>query len=184
MYPIPSDFDIGFGIKNYIRPAKPEKYNTKIENIQDALNIYFTHTILENAKCSGCRGADRTEEYFIYNPPQYLIIRQLRNDETSESPYKLDVNIINSLEIDISNYVIYNSSDSKPITKYNLIAAIVHSGTSSGGHYKAYAKYTNDKGIGIWYKINDSAVTPNIDVREVERCCALVLFYEKASKTK
>ncbi|KFQ13271.1 Ubiquitin carboxyl-terminal hydrolase 42, partial [Leptosomus discolor] len=57
--------------------------------------------------------------------------------------------------------------------RYSLYAVLVHVGSSCGaGHYFCYIKASN----GLWYKMNDTAVTP-CDLSTVLKQEAYLLFY-------
>lgn len=45
--------------------------------------------------------------------------------------------------------------------KYELVAVVIHSGTTAGGHYFAYVKYGKN-----WFDCNDAVITP-IDKSQV-----------------
>ena len=60
---------------------------------------------------------------------------------------------------------------------YNLIGVCKHLGRSgSSGHYIAYCK---NKENNIWYKFNDSIVTPVKKKSEISEGNPYLLLYEK-----
>jgi ubiquitin C-terminal hydrolase len=75
--------------------------------------------------------------------PKYLIAL------LSESQGRQQVNA--SLQVTIDKLHV---EDGKTLT-YDLIAAVIHHGTETFGHYFAYVKYGDQ-----WYKANDATITP------------------------
>ena len=67
---------------------------------------------------------------------------------------------------------IYITEDSSMI-KYELFGVIEHTGTQKSGHYFAYIKHSND-----WYLVDDKVVK-RVDLEEVEKAQAYILFYHK-----
>ena len=91
---------------------------------------------------------------------------------------KSDIHVDFPLELDLSRYTCVNS-DAKDagdqIERYHLYAVVVHSGVLDGGHYIAYVKRRGD-----WFRCDDASVK-SVDVDEVKRTQAFMLFYAKSN---
>lgn len=72
----------------------------------------------------------------------------------------------------------FQKIDKKEFSKYTLYGVIVHTGGLTGGHYYAYVKRLESE---KWERCDDSYVK-EVDVKEVLRSNACILFYHKWGK--
>jgi len=164
--------------KEYSVPVKGRigfDHSVKVKHI---LEGFFIESKVEEYKCNTCsnRGAC-TQQFYIKDPPEFLILQLLRFNLFVDPPIKIDTKIINDLIVDLSPYVI---TEGKKEAKcyYRLYGLVQHSGTISGGHYVAYTRYNVNK-EDTWYYISDSYVKKSSEEDVLDVAEGFLLFYEK-----
>lgn len=162
-----------------------ETPNKPVCNLEDCLTSFVEVEELADTElyyCNTCKSKQRsTKRFWIRRLPNVLCLHIKRFRWSYCSRTKLDTYIsfpVNSL--DMSQFLLSSVCDQRETRQgnpagsnlYDLAAVIVHHGSGAGsGHYTAFA--IND---GQWFHFNDSTVRP-IDLGEVERCKAYILFY-------
>ncbi|KAK0080539.1 hypothetical protein PV325_013802 [Microctonus aethiopoides] len=127
-------------------------------NVQDLINYYLTPEKLTGDNmyhCNRCNSlCDAQRIIKILRAPAHLILtlKHFHYDIDSRLKAKLFHKVFYNdiIQIPVSN------DDDNDFEKYQLYAAVVHSGYSMDyGHYFTFAKDRTEK----WYKFNDSCVT-------------------------
>ncbi|KAK0180686.1 hypothetical protein PV327_003044 [Microctonus hyperodae] len=127
-------------------------------NVQDLINYYLTPEKLTGDNmyhCNKCNSlCDAQRIIKILRAPSHLILtlKHFHYDIDSRLKAKLFHKVFYNeiIQIPVSN------DDENDFEKYQLYAAVVHSGYSMDyGHYFTFAKDRTEK----WYKFNDSCVT-------------------------
>jgi len=127
--------------------------------------------------------AKAIKKFFLYDPPPILTIvlkrflqksvgRFEKNGASIRIPLKLNLDKFTLLKA--KKTVEEEEIHSSQMHIYELYAIVVHSGSISGGHYVAYAKFGEN-----WFVFNDSdfRVTRVENVLNTE---PYILFYRKA----
>ena len=93
---------------------------------------------------------------------------------------QFDVKINFYLELGLANYIQLQETG----CNYELFGVITHIGSSDmGGHFIAYCKSYFQKDYNMWYRFNDSLVTPVNDFNKevIQFAMPYLLFYKKKS---
>jgi len=129
-----------------------------------------------------CLLAKAIKKFFLYDPPQILTIvlkrflqrsvgRFEKNCTSIRIPQKLNLDKFTLLKA--KKTVDETEIHSNQMHSYELYGLVVHSGTISGGHYIAYAKFEDQ-----WFVFNDTdfRITREENVLRTE---PYILFYKK-----
>lgn len=103
--------------------------------------------------CGGCSNAVAAKKSLSYNSLPPILICHLKRtsyDQVTQRRTKITAPVYFSKEID--GKVLKN--DFAKTEKYKLKSILMHTGTASGGHYKAMVQEN-----GVWYEYDDSIVT-------------------------
>ncbi|KAJ9110930.1 hypothetical protein QFC20_002696, partial [Naganishia adeliensis] len=118
-----------------------------------------------------CASIHDTFQTGLRNSPPYLVARinrdaeldaqrraeeeKKREKEKLKPGSKSKVNVPKSKELLVQKTITIHGVDHPTIEKltYNLVAAVIHSGSQNGGHYTAEVLIKND-----WYRFNDTKV--------------------------
>ncbi len=160
----------------YTIPCK--KATKYVTSVTSALEFTFRPCRVVGYQCRTCgHVGDVTQELFLLTLPRYLVIC-LKRYQIGPDTRKDSRPMVNEAEIDLGGFVMGKDGEYKEGTyKYQLYAALVHSGDLSGGHYFAYIKW-NDR----WHRADDSNVTEANYERNVKGACASLLLYERISR--
>ncbi|ESN98734.1 hypothetical protein HELRODRAFT_155886 [Helobdella robusta] len=151
-------------------------------HLQDCLAAFFSADDLKGDNMYSCEKCKKLRNGLKYSKvmklPEILCIhlKRFRHDYTfsSSSASKISSAVVFPVErLDMQPYLHKDCKDS--VTSYCLIAVICHHGTANGGHYTAYGLNTINN---TWYEYDDQTVT-EVDIQQVERSQAYVLFYQK-----
>ncbi|EFC46926.1 peptidase C19 family ubiquitinyl hydrolase [Naegleria gruberi] len=141
-----------------------------ISSVEEALDSYIKPEImdgdnqwiceeLQDKKVDAVKGLKFKTIPYIFT----LHLKRFDYDYTTWNRIKLGNMVTFPFELDVSKYLEDNTQNAI----YELFGVLVHSGTSSGGHYYAYIKsFSSDK----WYNFNDS------NVSEIDREQVKVMF--------
>jgi len=157
--------------------------NTENKNctLNECLDLYTNTEILDNDnkyKCSMCNDkfTKCSKKIQIFKKPNNLIIslkyytnKNIKKYINIECPFILDIKKY------MNNALVHNN------TKYKLCAINCQSGGTESGHYYSYCKnfYNN-----IWYTCNDSDITINNKLNNIEKnnntinIPSYILFYD------
>ena len=143
---------------------------TQCSTVERCLTKHFKQQVLAFKECSSCQHeGNQKGTQSIYKSPMTLAL-QLRRFNTDADTTKINKFVKFDESMDIKRVITENETVN---TKYNLYAAIVHTGqTINDGHYKAYVKSSN----GIWYCMDND----NVQVVSVKRLLEekpYMLFY-------
>lgn len=143
---------------------------TQCSTVERCLTKHFKQQVSAFKECSSCQHeGDQKGTQSIYKSPMTLAL-QLRRFNTDADTTKINKFVKFEESMDIKRVITENETVN---TKYNLYAAIVHTGqTINDGHYKAYVKSSN----GIWYCMDND----NVQVVSVKRLLEekpYMLFY-------
>lgn len=94
---------------------------------------------------------------------KYVVIHLKRTgfSVTLEKPIKNTQPV--SFPLSKLNFQPYFSEEAKSPGRYDLLAFVIHGGSSTGGHYTAYARYGNQ-----WFSCNDNIIKP-VDLSIIKR---------------
>lgn len=122
-----------------------------------------------------CRQKVRaTKRFSVHRAPLVLTIQLKRYSATEESKVAHHIQFYDRL-----NLREFMSNTGGQQVSYLLHGVLVHSGCStSSGHYYSYVRGTN----GVWYCMNDSAVT-EVRLERVLGAQAYLLFYVQMRPT-
>ncbi|KAK8872087.1 hypothetical protein M9Y10_007845 [Tritrichomonas musculus] len=130
------------------------------------------------------RKIDAKQSDFIQELPDHLILqlKRFEYDYSQGIRKKINSHISISKEIDVASICDFKEKNDKINTKYNLVGVIQHMGSAMGGHYYSFVMQRDTK---MWYKFNDSEVTPTTidDVLENSNgrdSNAYLLFYDRS----
>lgn len=130
------------------------------------------------------RKIDAKQSDFIQELPDHLILqlKRFEYDYSSGIRRKINSHVSISKEIDVASICHFKNEEEKKNTKYNLVGVIQHMGSAMGGHYYSYAMQRDTK---MWYKFNDSEVTPTTIEEVLENSNgkdsnAYILFYDRS----
>ncbi|PAA75478.1 hypothetical protein BOX15_Mlig002876g6, partial [Macrostomum lignano] len=147
-------------------------------SLQDCLDAFFSNDDLKGdnmyhcAKCGKLRNGIKYSR--ISRLPEMLTVhlKRFRHDFAYSS--KIHSHVAFPVdELDMKPYLHRDCRAAQ--TVYDLTAVVCHHGSTSGGHYTAFA--LNYAGMQ-WYEFDDARVRP-VDVSAVECAQAYVLFYRK-----
>jgi ubiquitin C-terminal hydrolase len=71
-------------------------------------------------------------------------------------------------------FIHYDTSLTVSDVNYNLFAALVHSGSENGGHWRAFASYHNK-----WFLYDDEVVTQIHDINSIVQKDAILVLYKR-----
>lgn len=138
-------------------------------NLEDCLGAHFKQETLLGANrlqccndlCNPKTLVDSSTQTLLSSVPQYLIIQFLRFSDTLVAT---QVNKDNRRVEFPTNLAIKpewcdDSLKKQSLPNYDLTEVIVHSGSTSGGHYWSYVKKLKKDGAVAWYECNDSNVS-------------------------
>ena len=101
--------------------------------------------------------------------PPVLFVALKRFNASASLPItfsKLSTPVTINTELDMSRYVAGFSAATHGSSHYDLFAVVCHSGSYEGGHYTAFARWSDASSIdGQWRFFDDSTVT---DAREAD----------------
>ena len=160
----------------------------------DILNLYSTRPKIEKT-IYDCFNTMIENRDYLYSLPDIFIIRinRIKKAKTPEETrsvlnpletmyreddYKYPINIPEALD-DLKEYTFKSPEDRENIKKYNLYAAITHTGTGEGGHYTSTIKIGQK-----WYNFNDNIVTIVTDGIESDYIRKGYLYFYKLSNTR
>ena len=169
------------GYENFLSiPLKGYLGFNELKTIRNALNGYYYPSKLDGYSCKNCYSiCNCTQQVYMMDPPKYLIINLKRFNLYSRPPKKVDIEVTNDLEIDISDYLITkNDKPSETRCKYCLYGIVEHSGSINSGHYVAYVKYKDNSGTHKWYYVSDSMVSESSE-QEAVNAQGFLLFYKR-----
>jgi ubiquitin C-terminal hydrolase len=150
--------------------------------LKDCFEEFTTQELLTDddvVYCSKCKKhRECTKQLSIYRLPPYLCLHLKRFSFKSSGRFKLQSVVSFPTVLDLSEYMPETDNNTY---KYVLYAVSNHSGSSSGGHYIAYANIAraNVNGDGEkWYNFNDARATA-CTAKDVKSTQAYVLFYKR-----
>ena len=169
-------------------PPKPEAFHdlsleigAGATTVSDCLKHYTADEDLDGEnqyRCEPCGTlTDARKRLRVHAPPQVLVLHLKRFgfDASTVRSTKLEAHVAFEERLELAPYCTEAYLDSGGASDYELYAAIVHKGTTvRGGHYYNFVKSTG----GHWHKCNDAEIT-GVDVREVLRANAYLLFYKR-----
>lgn len=143
---------------------------TQCSTVERCLTKHFKQPVSAVRECISCQHeGQQTGTHSIYKSPMTLAL-QLKRFNTDADTTKINKFVKFEESMDIKRVITANETVN---TKYNLYAAIVHTGqTINDGHYMAYVKSSN----GIWYCMDNE----NVQVVSVKRLLEekpYMLFY-------
>lgn len=143
---------------------------TQCSTVERCLTKHFKQQITASRECTSCQHEGEQEgTHSIYKSPMTLTL-QLKRFNADADTTKINKFVKFEESMDIKRVITANETVN---TKYNLYAAIVHTGqTINDGHYMAYVKSSN----GIWYCMDNE----NVQVVSVKRLLEekpYMLFY-------
>lgn len=167
-------------------PLLNKLLNSSKYAIQYLLDSYCSPEKLEDDNkyyCERCRlYCDGERHIKILRAPKNLILtlKYFKYDQKAKTRSKLTHKIDLNSAIDL--VVTNEDASDEIIVKYNLFAAVIHSGYSmDGGHYYTYAA---DATSNTWYKFNDSFVSKT-SFNELQNLISpntpYILFYQMLS---
>lgn len=159
---------------------------------------------MDGYKCDKCKNVNTTKSTVRYaRLPQLLCISLTRFRVDYGTTSKNNTKVIfplNDLDLAAVSDATPSSSgkgeDWSGPFKYYCYAAILHSGSLSGGHYTAFVRDQNpSKNDGTWYYCNDSIIIPKTITNETAAdaagiygmehgSSAYILFYSRQSAAK
>lgn len=164
--------------REYSVPIKGKVGFKHLSKMQHAIEGFFIQSKMDGYLCDNCYNRNTcTQQFYIKDLPQFLIVQLRRFDLSADPPIKIDKEIINDLAVDLSPYIITEASE-RAEYYYRLYGMVEHMGTLSGGHYVAYAKYKAD-GKWVWYYISDSHVRESTESHVVNDAQGFLLFYKR-----
>ena len=166
------------GPKEYSVPIKGRVGFKFLNRVNHALEGFFIQSNMKEYKCDNCSKETRcTQQFYIKDPPQFLILQLRRFNLSVDPPIKIEKEIINDLIVNLTPYVM---TEGKEVAEcyYKLYGVVEHSGTLSDGHYIAYTRYKAHK-KDEWYYINDFYVEESNKDNILGRAQGFLLFYEK-----
>lgn len=132
--------------------------------LKESFKAFFEQKTSTNPLLKDC-----TEQFKLSKAPTVLFIAFYRfNDDGS----KISTPIQIPLSFKASEYL-----NSKNPELYELTAALIQQGSSSGGHYTAYVKQDNQ-----WFYCNDSIVTPTNDLSGISNGYAYIYQIKPSPK--
>ena len=160
------------------KAKRSKKKNPNVLTLEDCIDLYTTQKKLQENEewyCSTCKKHQRaTKKIDLWGFPEILIIHLKRFETVGRRSQKIRTFVDFPVHgLDVSKYVINNALHDTPL--YDLYAVSIHSGSTGGGHYTAYAQ--NDE-THRWYYFNDSMVRPASE-SEIVSAGAYLLFYRK-----
>ncbi|KAL0140790.1 hypothetical protein V8B55DRAFT_1360061 [Mucor lusitanicus] len=143
---------------------------TQCSTVERCLTKHFKQQITASRECTSCQHeGEQKGTHSIYKSPMTLTL-QLKRFNADADTTKINKFVKFEESMDIKRVITANETVN---TKYNLYAAIVHTGqTINDGHYMAYVKSSN----GIWYCMDNE----NVQVVSVKRLLEekpYMLFY-------
>lgn len=151
-------------------------------HLQDCLAAFFSADDLKGDNMYSCEKCKKLRNGVKYSKvlklPEILCIhlKRFRHDNIFSSSSSSKISSFVSFPLERLDMMPYLHKDCKDaVTSYSLVAVICHHGTSSGGHYTAYALNALNH---TWYEFDDQVVT-EADLQQVENSQAYVLFYQK-----
>ncbi|KAL7318090.1 hypothetical protein PS15m_004356 [Mucor circinelloides] len=143
---------------------------TQCSTVERCLTKHFKQPVSASRECSSCQHeGEQIGAQSIYKSPMTLVLQLKRFNMDADST-KINKFVKFEESMDIKRVITANETVN---TKYNLYAAIVHTGqTINDGHYMAYVKSSN----GIWYCMDNE----NVQVVSVKRLLEekpYMLFY-------
>lgn len=153
-------------------------------NLYDCLDAFgspFKLTDDDSYNCDKCKTkGNAMKQLKIWRTPNVLIIQLKRfstkivqhNNRMFATTSKNNRHIQYPM---LLNFTKYNSHDvSSPLTLYDLVGVVEHSGELRGGHYTAKVKDS----IGEWYSYNDASVD-KVSSEEIVNTRGYLLFYTR-----
>lgn len=140
---------------------------------KEMILAYFQPCIV-NIKCEKCGSRKIISRSYLINPPKYFVLNYDWNPIIDGKSWKIEKKLRNQTEIDLSDYIIYEKGENKPIITYKLNSIVVHVENSHKSHYIAYVNYKEN-----WYLCNDDIVELVDFDRKVKNCNSYMLFYER-----
>lgn len=156
----------------------------KRTTLDECLNKYFQEEELSGDNKYDCTFCDEKQVakkgYYIWNPPEYLIIhlKRFKMNWYAANPHMTKISTV--VEFPLNNLSLNDTycSINKHNYTYDLIATSDHSGSLHGGHYITYSKNPiNNK----WYEYNDSNVEhiPDDKIESKLTPKAYILIYKR-----
>lgn len=137
--------------------------------VYNCLNKYIKPESLCGYKCDKCDNKDETKKALLpinFGNNVVFVIKQYQTSYRRIALKTLET-------INLGDYLFDKYNKKQRIEKkYNLVGAILHSGSMAGGHYRAICK----RGDTAWYLFDDENVEKIDDIRAIG--CAYMLFYE------
>ena len=149
------------------------------------LDNFFSEDLLNGdyhcLKCSKLTKA-RYKSNLCLPLPDALTIQLKRFTFDIYSSEKIDSHISFPLYgLDLNDYIVNDNvheTENSPLTKYDLIAVVNHTGTLKYGHYTTYAKNRQDQN---WYVFDDKIIKRLKSEKDVITNNAYILVYVKRS---
>lgn len=122
-------------------PRKNKLKFTHITSIQNALESFFHPIILDGYYCSSCKGYQNClQEFYIFDPPQFLVINLKRYNLFVMPPRVRNDAIANDFNLSLKNATIHRK-DTESSCEYALRGLVEHMGSLTDGHYVSYVRH-------------------------------------------
>ncbi|CUG92190.1 Hypothetical protein, putative [Bodo saltans] len=168
--------DLVLPLCSMLGEAYDEESNIRVHSLEDCLDRYVAHEVIDGVDCDACGGRHPLEKYQQFSAeglPRVLTTQLLRlqyNIETGRRD-KVQKDISLPTVLDMRRWCGDSSSasssdvNSAVETRYRLHAIICHRGTAYHGHYYAFvccypSGFVDEVGTGaVWYKFDDETVS-------------------------